>query len=179
MKPPAYDTASAGDVALETYDADGNGQIDENELAKAPGLKSALADYDTDGDGQVSSEEVQKRVSQYAGRGTALMRITATVRLGGKPLAGAEVKFIPEPFLGDEIKAAVGKTNDYGKAAMMIPDDQLPEEQRGIGGVQLGAYRVEITHPETAIPAKYNTESTLGYESRPGQRNVDFDLKKR
>ena len=97
--------------------------------------------------------------------------------MDGRPLSGATVKLIPEKYLGDEIKAAVGVTNDGGSATMRIPDEDLPEAQRGIVGVHYGTYKVEITHPTMKIPAKYNTQTTLGYETERGNPYADFDLK--
>ena len=62
---------------------------------------------------------------------------------------------------------------------MDVDDSELPSNQAGLVGVQLATYRVEITHPEITIPAKYNTNTTLGYDSQPGQPSVIFNLKTR
>jgi hypothetical protein len=37
--------------------------------------------------------------------------------------------------------------------------------------IQPGLYRVEITHPTVNVPAKYNSESTLGIEAAIAGQN--------
>ena len=86
---------------------------------------------------------------------------------------------MPEPYLGEEIKQAAGTTGKSGAASIAVPDEELPKNQKGIRGVHSGTFRVEITHPEISIPAKYNTETTLGFETNPGNPYVTFDLKSR
>jgi hypothetical protein len=49
-------------------------------------------------------------------------------------------------------------------------------------GAPIGMFRVEITSPDVKIPAKYNTETTLGVEvspvTNPYQSGpITFDLK--
>ena len=93
----------------------------------------------------------------------------------GKPLAGAEVKFVPETFLGDDIKTASGKTNQAGMARLSVATTSRADPP----GVAFGLYRVEITKPGDNIPAKYNTETTLGQEvalDAPNIQNIRFDL---
>jgi hypothetical protein len=67
---------------------------------------------------------------------------------------------VPESFLGDDIKTATGKTGDSGRAALTVP----VTGPRDPPGAALGLYRVEITKTGDNIPAKYNSETTLGQE---------------
>lgn len=40
----------------------------------------------------------------------------------------------------------------------------------------IGTYKVRITHPTVNLPAKYNVNTTLGYESQLGSPVAKFDL---
>jgi hypothetical protein len=86
--------------------------------------------------------------------------------MDGRPLEGAEVTFEPAPFLGDNIKAAVDVTSPAGFAQPSIPADQRPTKDTP-AGFQLGLYRVRVSkkvNGQETIPAKYNTETTLGQQ---------------
>ena len=74
------------------------------------------------------------------------------------------MKYVPEPFLGGAVEEATGVTDASGTAVLAIADEKLPSHLKGISGVRSGFYKVEITHPDKNIPAKYNTETTLGHE---------------
>jgi len=97
-----------------------------------------------------------------------LTAIDCTVILDGGPLSGATVKFIPEAFLGSEINPAEGVTNGAGIASMSIAAAELPKELRRTAALRVGIYRVEVTHPMKKLPAKYNTESELGFDFHAG-----------
>lgn len=176
LKPPSLDPESAADGALELYDQDGDQILNAEELKACPGLAYARGSYDRNNDSNISRDEIVQRLTSFVKSQAALFILSAKVTLDGRPLQGAEIKFVPEPYLGDEIKTVYGVTGADGSAGMSVKDEELPENQRGIGGVQCGTYRVEITHPEISIPAKYNTKTTLGYETSFGQRNVTFAL---
>ena len=49
----------------------------------------------------------------------------------------------------------------------MAAEDR-PRNAPNIPLMQPGLYHVEITHPSTKIPAKYNTQTTLGIEITSG-----------
>jgi len=174
--PPGINS-SAGDDAIEQYDANGDGQIAGEELDKVPGIKGALENIDTNGDGAVTADEIYERIGAW--EKSKLGRTSATIRIthDGKPLAGAIVKMVPEDFLGDEIQAASGQSNEAGVATMNIPLENDPEK---IGGMQVGLYRVEITKPGEDIPAKYNTQTELGVEiaqdAAGSEEGIQIDL---
>jgi hypothetical protein len=167
VKPPSVNPNIAADKAIELCDQDGNGLLSASELAACPGLLAALANYDTSGDKQLSRDEIAARLTDMYSHGTGLTPSSCRVTLDGRPLRGAHVRLVPEPFLGGDVKSAEGDTDGSGTAPIGIADSDLPEKLRGAKLMQLGVYRVEITHPTTKIPAKFNTQTTLGYELHP------------
>ena len=103
------------------------------------------------------------------------MSLRCMVTHNGEPLEGADVKFVPEKFLGPNMKTATGVTDQNGVAMLTIPlDGNSPP------GVPPGFYRVEITKAGEKIPAKYNKETIFGQEvaiDAEGVRNgIKFDL---
>jgi hypothetical protein len=90
--------------------------------------------------------------------------IVVEVQLGGRPLAGASVKFVPEGYLGDALKPATGTTDRRGIANVSMAADAMPADLRSMTGIRGGVYRIEVTHPDRAIPPKYNSATTLGRE---------------
>jgi hypothetical protein len=97
---------------------------------------------------------------------TALASVRCQVTLDGRPLTDAQVVFEPEPFLGEEIKRATGKTNQLGDAAPTIADEDKPDPNLP-GGVHFGLYKVRISKQadgRETIPSRYNTETILGQE---------------
>jgi len=150
--------------AISLYDKDGDGSLGADELAASPGLLSALDKYDTTGDKRLDQQEIAARLSDLYSSTSGLTTLTCFVTLDGRPLRNAKVKFVPEKFLESYVRSATGITDSNGTAAMGIADDELPDRARGLKVMQLGLYRVEITHPSVKLPARYNTETTLGYE---------------
>ena len=167
VKPPSVNPGSAADKVIELCDKDANGLLSASELAASPGLLSAFAQYDTSGDKQLSKEEIVARLTEMYAVGTGLSAFNCRVTLDNRPLKGAHVRFVPESFLGEDVKLAEGDTEGGGSASIGIADEELPAQARGLKLMQTGIYRVEITHPKTNLPAKYNSQTTLGYEYHP------------
>jgi hypothetical protein len=167
VRPPAVNPGEAAKKAIELYDKDRNGLLSPAELAACPGLLTALADYDTSGDKQLGREEIAARLTAMYSSGTGLTPMHCRVTLDSRPLRGARVRLIAEAFLGSDMKSAEGVTDGSGTAAIGISENDLPEKLRTMKAMQLGLYRVEVTHPTAVIPAKYNTQTTLGYELHP------------
>jgi hypothetical protein len=166
VRQPAINAARAGTQAIEMYDTNSDGVVSGAELDHAPALKAALTNLDTNGDKAVSAEEVTARVNAWKIMQTGMTSVRCHVTLDGEPLAGATVRFEPEAFLGDEIKAAVGITNPFGDAAPSIPPQDRPAPNVP-GGAHFGLYKVRISKIENGketIPARYNTDTTLGQE---------------
>ena len=109
--------------------------------------------------------------------------VQGQVMLDGKPLSGAVVEFVPEPFLGDQVKPASGTVNQFGDVAPTVSDADKPDPKLP-GGVHFGLFTVKISKPSGAketVPARYNANSTLGLEvsyDEPGIRdnNLAFRL---
>jgi hypothetical protein len=184
---PPYDPAAIAAGAIKQYDTDGDGAVAGEELKKAgclndrPDTSLQLKFIDKNSDGKVTKEEVQARAQQWIDLKTGIMSFHCTVNLDGKPLEGATVKYIPEPFMGGVVDEASGKTSADGAAVIAIDQAKLPDDQKGINGIRSGFYKVEITHPTKSLPAHYNTATTLGQEvaSDSAQGANTFDLKSR
>jgi hypothetical protein len=169
IQPPSIDADDAASQAMELYDKDGDGSIAAAELDAAVGLKAAMATLDTSKDASVQEEEIVARIESWQASGVGIVSLNCTVTMDGRPLTGAKIVFDPEPFLGDDIKAAEGETSDTGGAGFSIPKANRPAPDAP-PGAQLGFYRVRITkevNGQESIPAKYNTETILGQEIAP------------
>lgn len=173
---PEIDPEAATDRALESYDSDTSGELSSAELAACPGVTFNVQAYDADGNGRVSRDEFLARLEYLVGLKFALSPVRARVRLNGRPLEGAQVEFVPEPYLGEHVKPAQGTTDRSGTAIMSVAPADLPKAQSELKGVHTGTYRVRITHPDKQLPAKYNSETTLGYETRIGDPRAVFEL---
>jgi len=158
---PDLDASAAGAGALEKYDTNNDGKLDAKELEQSPPLKVAKKRIDTDGDGALTAEEISDRVTAWENGGTTLFLASSIVTLNGKDLEGATVTFEPEEFLQPGLTACSGVTDKIGNVA---PSGADPEHS----GIHYGLYRVKISKMENGketIPAKYNTQTILGYEA--------------
>ena len=54
-----------------------------------------------------------------------------------------------------------------------------PPPRKGLIGIHYGTYKIVITHPSVQIPAKYNSQTTLGYETQRGNPDFRVELKSR
>jgi hypothetical protein len=177
---PSVDGSDVAAFAMEHFDANRDGALNASEMADCPPLVVALASYDADKNGELTGEEIDARISRLYGPGAALTSADCAVTLNGRPLQGATVKFRPVEMLGSSVKPAQGVTDQSGIARMALADNDLPDDLKGTALVHPGLYHVEITHPQIAIPASYNTATTLGFEVDPSQRtgtSASFDLK--
>jgi hypothetical protein len=164
VKEYRVDPVAASKAAMEQYDKNGDGVLDETELKACPALRRELRAYDESKDKKLSADEIAAQIKDMYGQGPGMIALGCSVSLDGTALSGATVRFIPEPFLGPEIKEAKGVTNVNGTASMGIAPEELPKELRRHSLMRVGIYRVEITHPTKKIPPKYNTETELGFE---------------
>lgn len=166
IEPPSISASGAASEAMETYDKDGDGAIAGAELDAAASLKASMATLDTNKDGKVQEEEIVARIESWQETGGGSTLIPSRVTMDGKPVVGATVTFEPEAFLGDEMRTAVGETLSQGTTEVSIP-----KAERGSPdwppGIQLGFFKVRISkqvNGAESIPAKYNTETTLGQQ---------------
>jgi len=178
VHPPSISASEAGSGAVAKYDANKDGAIGGEELDKAPSLKSSLDKLDANSDGKVTADEVTARIKQWQDSKLGLTSLTCQVKLDGKPLPEATVTFVPEEFLGPEVQKATGKTDAGGVAVLTIANPPEP----GLSGVAPGFYRVEIVK-DSQIPAKYNTETTIGQEvaldAKGMQEGIIYELTSR
>lgn len=159
---PEAPASNSSATAIEAHDADKDGLLNEQELVKAPGLKAALKQADADLDGKLSAAEIDQRIAVWAKSKIGRMTVACVVTRRGQPLAEAEVRLVPESFLGSDMKTASGKTSAQG---MAMPS--APQSEDKPAGLAPGFYRVEIQSASGDIPAAYNTATTLGVEVAP------------
>ena len=179
IRVPPIQPEAAAEGALLLYDKNGDGLLSADELASCPALVDALKNHiDKNNDQRLSKEELTERFAMWAHGGVGLSYLICRVTVGGRPLAGAQVKLVPESFFGDVIQPAEGTTGSSGSARLAIDKSNLPSDLQSFRGVQQGLYRVEITHQSVNIPAKYNTDTTLGVEVsfESGRNVVSFNL---
>ncbi|MEX2141238.1 MAG: hypothetical protein WD894_18380 [Pirellulales bacterium] len=167
---PQIDPAQAASAAVEQYDSDKDQNISQNESLACPALAGSFKLYDANHDGLVSKAEVESRLEAMLGTGIGRMPCMCVVYAGDsdRPIEGARVRVVPEPFLGGAIQPGEGVTNDRG-IAKPVTIDAPP----GLPGIEFGLYRVHITHDSLKIPARYNTATELGFELSPLERNRD------
>lgn len=166
VTPPNISPSGAASEAMTAYDQDGDGFIAGAELDGAPSLKAAMGTLDTNNDGKVSESEIEERIDAWLETNVGITMTTARVTMDGKPVEGAKVTFEPEAFLGDGVKTAIGVTGGGGNTEPSIPKEQRPSADWP-PGMQYGFYKIRVTKEANgaeSIPAKYNTETTLGHE---------------
>jgi hypothetical protein len=151
LRPTKVNAATAAAKAMAMYDANQDGKISGDELEKCRSLKAIAKN------GEVTADMIVEQIKQWQNRGPGRVPVGIAVLHNGKPLAGASVKLVPEEFLTDLV-TAVGTTNATGAAPMSVPTSGPAEPK----GASIGFYRIEITKEGESIPAKYNTETTLG-----------------
>lgn len=161
---PKFDPSEIGASAVAQYDTDGDQQLSKAELKACPGIHDSMDKYDQNGDGKVSAEEVQARIEAFMNQGIGRMEQSCMVYSGRQPLPGATVVIEPEDFMKEVIVGAEGVSDRKGGVNLATADGQY--------GVQIGVYKVRITHPEKEIKPKFNTETTLGLEVDPTTAHV-------
>jgi hypothetical protein len=165
---PKIDAHAAAQAAVKEYDRDGDDKLAEAELKQCPALMMKLTEIDVDHDGQLSAGEIEQRISDW--QRTRVGFITGykcKVLLNGQPFPGAVIELVPESFLGQAINPATGTADSKAVVNVAIADTDLPDDLRGLRGVQFGMYRVRITHPTKALPERYTNGMELGCEIFP------------
>jgi hypothetical protein len=161
-------------AALAEYDGNKDGYVDAKELEHCPALKNSLPAIDKDNDGRISAGEISDRLAFYKKVQMPMMAVGCDVTLEGKALANATVAFVPEKFMGPELKAATGVSGKNGTVELRLEGTEMP-------GAYCGFYRVTISRKnaqgQESLPARYNTQTTLGQEVAPDLRgNISFPL---
>lgn len=184
VEAPSIDAASAGAAAIEMYDKDADGAIKGAELDAVPSFKAALARIDANKDGGVTAEEITARIESWQKFRTGLVGFGVLVNLDKVPLQVAQIRYEPEPFLGDALKTAICETNAYGRGSPTVPKAERANADDP-DGIPYGFYKVKITRDRAGkniVPAQYNEATTLGHEVAPDDPAVlnlgtQFDLK--
>lgn len=158
---PSFDADGSAEAAITQYDANQDGKLDAKEMEKSAALSAAAAELDTTGDKALDSAELTARMQSYVEGGVARKMFSAQVLFDGVPLAGAEVKFVPEDFMLGAIKEGVGITDAGGTVTITEPNVDPP-------GISVGFYRIVVSKKDAAgketLPAKFNAATTLGME---------------
>ena len=155
----------AAEALLNDYDRDGNGGLSESELVSVPPIHGNRRWYDVDGDGEISQAELRAGLVVIFDPKIGLLSTWCNVTRSGKPLAGANVEFVPLPALESVIPTARAVTDDRGIAKLAISDEDLPANApRNLPLVRPGLYLIKVSHSSVSIPAKFNAETTLGKE---------------
>ena len=147
---PDVDVDVAAAEAMRQYDKNTDGRLDEAELKACAVFASLQKSFDADGDGQIGEQEIADHLQRLFAAEAGLINVSCLVTHDGKPIAEATVEFIPEPFLGDAFQRASTITDSSGLGSLGIAPDTLPEELRSLRMMQAGLYRVEIRHPSLA-----------------------------
>jgi hypothetical protein len=162
---PPFSASDGVKQALADYDTNKDGTLDGEEVKRCPGLLASFREIDQDGDGKLSADELEARMKTYSGVG--LMSVSLSFALDGNLLQGATVSCVPERFMGEYYKPATGTTGKDGVVLPAVPGTGLP-------GVPHGCYRVEVSRKNASgqetIPARYNTNTTLGFEINGSSR---------
>lgn len=114
-----------------------------------------------------------------SGCGSEYATVTGKITLDGQPLPNATVSFMPED---DEGRPSFGRTGADGRYSL--------QETNRVTGALPGKYTVRITtyvegNPDEAppvptvperVPTKYNIETGLIEDVKPGENVLDFPL---
>ncbi len=174
VRPPGI-ASDAGAKAVAKYDANNDGVLDYQELAKAPGLRAAVARVKKLSRPRepVPSDSVPAQPeSQRGGYRRPYQRMEETrhrVHLGRLP-RGQEGNFARDCRRRGEVRSrrfprpalttGTGTTDGRGYAKISQPSRSKDDPNVGMCP---GFYRVEITEGNE-IPARYNTNTELGQE---------------
>jgi hypothetical protein len=179
--PPRFqlNPQQAAQEAMKLYDTNGDGVLDAKELQASPPLFDLLQNLKAQASGHpdtLTEADIAGRLEEWVKDPTTLVPAIPTVWLDGKPLAGANVTFEPEPFLGPSYHSHQGETNGAGIT-------QLDPDFKDRPGIYVGLYRVRISKlvsGKDIVPARYNTKTELGVELatsvRNGTLNTRFEL---
>ena len=177
VRPPDLDPAASATQAISDYDTDRDQALSKEETAACPALRMSFTRHDTDGDGKLSASEIATCIKSLTSARQGLKSVSCTVLLDGQPLEGANVVFEPESFLTGRLKPAHGITSASGKTPLSLSKDDLPPDLQNFRGMQVGLYKVRVTHPSKTIPERCHTHTVLGEEVAPGTFDIQIHLK--
>jgi hypothetical protein len=179
IRPPSVDPDDAATAAIEENDRNGDGMLSQDEWSASPVLAAVAEQYDTSSDRTLGAEEIAEGIRYWQEGPVGARAVPFKLTFNGRPLAGATVRLVPAKFLGEAVKAASGESGPTGSGKLRLPAEDLPKNAPNMALMQPGLYSIEITHPSVKIPAKYNSQTTLGIEisgSNPGPQGVTWSL---
>ena len=130
--------------AMEAYDKDGNGALSAEELKQSPPLLANATQIDTDRDHAISLAELTGRMEGIAA-GALYIGLSVRITDQGRPVEGATLTLIPEPFMGDAYPKFSGTSGPGGYCPTTSEGAQLP-------GAPACWYRAEVTKPGAGTP---------------------------
>ena len=171
-EPPKFDPDAIAHAAMEEFDKNKDGKLDEDELENCPALKSALQLIAGQGRNYITEEDLAKRLEKFQKSGVAYSAVRCRVTRGGQGVKDITVSLIPEKFLGGTIKPASGVSDEDGDVVLKAEGSSIP-------GVNLGYYRVEASMKDDQgnelLAPRYNKESKFGLEV-PNKQQAAVDI---
>ena len=140
--PVASEPADAARKAMQIYDKNGDGSLDQAELRSALALNAARDRIDGDGNGEITQDEIEKRLSTYREMSDFVATTIQVVR-DGQPVTGARVTLTAEPFLGENYQVFSGETDEGGSVMVAPPSGEMA------GILPTGLYHVRIESDKT------------------------------
>lgn len=171
VAPPEIDPAAAAEAAIAQYDRNADGALSAEEIENSA---LSLEKWDADQNGAISASEIEQRLTRYVQHGTAMAGVYCNVRHGRGPLDSAKITLVPEEFLGGAVHPAYGTTGRDGVATLSVAEEFRPRPDVEV--MQIGLYKVEITHPEVEV----KSITPNAYELAPGEDviNPTFEVNK-
>jgi hypothetical protein len=179
VRPPDVDADDAAAAAVQELDKSGDGQLSKDEWSASAVMAAVAGHYDKNGDGNLDEQEIVAGLEEWQKSAVGARPVPFRISLDGRPLSAATVRLVPAEFLDGAVKPAAGETDDSGAGVLGMASEDMPPNAPKMPLVQPGLYRVEITHATRKVPAKFNTESTIGVEitsTYPGPDGITWKL---
>lgn len=157
---PKWSPQRIADRAIELLDANGDSAVDIDESEASPGLAAGFKHIDQDKDGRLTHTEIEERIAVYEKIGTGLQSQSFQLVLNGRPLSHAQVRFVPDEFLGELIEPASGRTDRSGVVRPRAEGQDVP-------AMRIGFYRVEVYPPESPDDKPLKLNPAVGVEVSP------------
>jgi EF hand len=126
--------------AIEIYDANGDGGLSMDELKKSPPLLASMPRLDKDRNGTISLAELTSRMETLAA-GARYIGLDVRIVEGGRPVVGAQLTLVPEPFMQAGSPKYSGVSSVGGFCSIKSEGPRLP-------GVPVGWYVATIIVPD-------------------------------
>jgi hypothetical protein len=139
----AFDPPAATAKALDQYDQNRDRKLSAQEVKASAALSAGAARIDNNRDGSLSEDELRDRFKTHESlAGRFLFQVSVAIQ--GKPLAGAEVTFTPEPFMGEGLQSYTATAGIDGICSLEGCDFYTL-------GVPNGFYQIRIVQTEQGI----------------------------